>query len=177
MTSSHEGSSESANTVVSLSRFFFRSYLRLAEFELCHFGEYAEKFERFLAQEQKSFRASVDKKAESLDEEEKADFYDWMSEDYSKLNDLFPNILRASLFTHIYSFTEHHLVKFCDHYHGEKKYRVAPSDLRGEGIGRSKDYLKKVVGIPFPDNTVNSPSSGRNATRSREYRCSDSSAA
>lgn len=65
----------------------------------------------------------------------------------------FPNILRTSVFLSLYSFLENQLVVLCKQIQSRKRISLSVNDLNDSGIEKASKYLKKVVGIDFPDNT------------------------
>lgn len=68
----------------------------------------------------------------------------------AEANDVFPQVVRASLFATGYGALEHFMVSVCKH---SQHYLPGPTlkDLRGEGIIRARLYLTKVAAIDFPD--------------------------
>jgi hypothetical protein len=73
--------------------------------------------------------------------------------DYSKdrVKIFVPSLFRESVFLTIYAFLEDILAQVCTHLYASKSLSLQPNDLRGRGIERSRIYLKKIVGINFPD--------------------------
>lgn len=138
---------------ISKSKVYLSAFKHLADLELEQISDYADMIERFLSGELKEFEAQMTERAQKLEENERSELYEHYSDDFAKLADEFPNIMRASLFTYTYSFLEHGLVNLCDNCHRRGHLALAPSDLKGEGILRAKTYLKKVAGLNFPDNT------------------------
>jgi hypothetical protein len=65
----------------------------------------------------------------------------------------FPSLQRRSALITVYSYFEHELHELCILFQSEKKFRLIPSDLRGQGIEQSTDYLKKVVGLNINKNS------------------------
>jgi hypothetical protein len=63
----------------------------------------------------------------------------------------FPNIMRTSLFLSCYAFLENHLLTMCKEIQRKKKLELAVDDLNHKGIVKAQVYLKKVVGLNFPD--------------------------
>lgn len=73
-------------------------------------------------------------------------------EEYWDLEKIFPDILRKSFFVTVYSFIEVVLEAICHREKHEGSLPLSLGDLKGDGIGRSKVYLAKVVclsGLPF----------------------------
>jgi len=59
----------------------------------------------------------------------------------------FPSLQRRSALLTVYGYFEHELDKLCSLYQSEKGFRLALSDLSGQGIDRSTNYLEKVAGL------------------------------
>jgi len=68
-----------------------------------------------------------------------------------RVEGLFARTLRFSLFVTMYSFLEADLHQLCLDYHQAEHLALGPGDISGKGINRSRLYLKKVVGLDFPD--------------------------
>jgi hypothetical protein len=126
-------------------------YKDFIEGEFRELRHYSEALEKLLETEVARVAADITKEAERVTENERGDFFEWYSEEYSRLRDAFPNILRYSLFVHSYSLLEHGLIQLADHFQRAQKLELLPRDLRQEGINRAKTYLKKVAGVKFPD--------------------------
>src|SRR3954468_1574318 len=64
---------------------------------------------------------------------------------------LSPFIVRGSILVMACGVLESFLSAFCDTLYQGQGFARSPGDLRGSGIERAKDYIKKVAGLPFPD--------------------------
>lgn len=62
-----------------------------------------------------------------------------------------PNLFRRSLFVAAYSLFEHHLNLLAKDLRQERSVGLAIEDIHGQGIERARIYLKKVLGVFFPD--------------------------
>jgi hypothetical protein len=62
-----------------------------------------------------------------------------------------PNLFRRSLFTSAYALLEFHLYLLSKELESALELRVSVEDIHGQGIERSRIYLKKVAQVPFPD--------------------------
>jgi len=138
---------------INKSAFTKRAFHSLINSKLYDLEEYAQRLGGLLKNELKGFTSFVEKEAAKLDEPEKERLYDLYSDDYWKLKDVFPNIVWCSLFITCYSLLEHELSRICESMRSLKECPLKPSDLKDRGIFQSKAYLKKVIGIQFPDNT------------------------
>lgn len=68
-----------------------------------------------------------------------------------RVGDVFARTLRFSLFVTMYSFLEADLHHLCLDLQLAANLTIGPSEIAGKGITRSQTYLKKIVGINFPD--------------------------
>lgn len=137
------------NRVLSQTR-LFEDWI---EINLDNLSEYTVTVEDLLDSKLKNFTSWVEKEASKVTGEQQEDFYEFYADDYHQFSRIFPNILRSSLFIMLYSFLENQLVNLCGKFHRQYGYTIKLTDLRGEGIVRAKNYLKKVVKIDFPDQT------------------------
>src|SRR5260370_38059973 len=90
------------------------------EFLQMEFGElrrYAASLERLLSEEGVRLTKDLDETTAKMTEEQRADFYEWASDDFHHLEKTFPRILRYSLFVHPYSVLEAALSPIPTHYH------------------------------------------------------------
>jgi hypothetical protein len=120
-----------------------------------------EEFKRFtlaaIEDEKKSIQKRFDKDTKDLTKEEIEEYYDWNSEDYFLVEDVFKNISMYSFIVIFYSYIESGLNTICNveysdiaRYHrkqGEPPFLIRCKDMKGEGIKRSKLYLEKVIGL------------------------------
>lgn len=63
----------------------------------------------------------------------------------SIFHEYFPSLQRCSALVTLCGYFEHEFESLCFLYQSEKSYGLAPSDLSGKGIFRSKEYLKKLA--------------------------------
>ena len=117
------------------------------EIDLNHLREYVRLIEDLLKDRQKEFNSWVEEKASRLSEEQKDEFYEFYSDDHWELSEVYPNILRGSLFVACVSLVEHELISLCKHLYRENKYRLLWDDVVGKGIYKAKLYLNKVAGV------------------------------
>ena len=73
---------------------------------------------------------NVDERAAKMPEEQRADFLEWASDDFYRLGQDFPQILRRSLFVHAYSLFEHSLLRLADYHRDAFGLELSPSDLK-----------------------------------------------
>lgn len=117
------------------------------EIDLSHLREYARLIEDLLKDKQKEFNSWVEEKASRLSEEQKEEFYEFYSDDHWELSEVYPNILRESLFVATLSLVEHELISLCRNLYRENKYNLALDEVVGNGIHKAKLYLNKVANV------------------------------
>jgi hypothetical protein len=86
--------------------------------------------------------------SKELDDEEQDEFWDWYIDDYYTYSELYPSILKTSVFISIYSFFEYQLLKQCTN-------KEILSSIKDKGIDKGKEYFKKVFGIHSPFQSEN----------------------
>lgn len=91
------------------------------------------------------------KAAASLPAHEHADLLDWYAGDFLELGDELPTVLRYAILTAADTASEAFLNTTCAAYVEVSGAKVGVQDLRGSGILRAHQYLKKVAGVSFPD--------------------------
>ena len=123
----------------------------VVDINLDNFEQYAMTLEDLLVREQKQFDSRVKEAESKWQGQDRNEFYSMYEDDYWRLSEIFPNLLRSSFFITCYSFLEHTLLDLCGYFQKKYKYTVELPDLAGKGIFKARTYLKKVVGIDFPD--------------------------
>lgn len=123
--------------------------------DLENIREHCDLMESSLKKELKDFRKRVDEQAEKLSSEEKTEFYEWYSDDYWKLTDVFPNIQRNSMLIMAFSFFENKLKSICKKLKPYADCNIWLNDLYGDDIDRVKIYLKEIIKINFPNDDKN----------------------
>lgn len=64
---------------------------------------------------------------------------------------LSPFIVRGSILVMACGVLESFVTAFCDLLYQAQGFALSPGDLRGSGIERARTYIKKIAGLPFPD--------------------------
>jgi hypothetical protein len=121
------------------------------EFELDHFRDLDGRVEGFLDTERHSFEKHLESMAASRPQEEQDALYENHLDDYLQLRDDLPAVFRSSVLLALYSQFEHHLNELCDGLAREKNFKILAKDLADRGIVRSQKYMKKALGLEFPD--------------------------
>lgn len=128
-------------------------YAPFIEIDLDNMGEFITKVEAFLQAEQEILKNSIEEDAKRLPQDEQEWLWEWHVDDFGKLNKIFPQTLRTSLFTTIYSYFEHRLNEACRILKRQTNQQLDIKDITGQGIVRAQSYLKKVMNVDFPDNS------------------------
>ncbi len=111
----------------------------------------ADMVEDSLVSQAAELDARLSAEAEKFPEAERQKFFEVYAEDYYELADELPTLLRYSILTGADTGLEVFLTDTCATYAEVHDAILTLSDLRGAGIERARDYLKKVARIPFPD--------------------------
>ncbi len=119
-----------------------------------------EEFKQFtlnsIEDEKKSISARFDRDTKYLSAEQKEEYFDWNSEDYFIIEDVFPQISMKSFIVILFSYIEDGMNTLCNaeysdkaRYHkkeGLEEFRVKYTDMQGKGISRAKLYMEKIIG-------------------------------
>jgi hypothetical protein len=119
--------------------------------DLDRLHRYTSGVEKFLAAEAKSLDERVTAGSESLSPEDRQEYFEYYAEDFVEVSEELPTILRYSVLIAANSALEQYLDSTCHSHQKVSKSPVALTDIAGKGIQRAYRYLKKVAGIPFPD--------------------------
>ena len=95
----------------------------------------------------KKYNLRLEKKLNSLKEEETQKYYQTHIDEVFKLSEVMPLYHRISIFLLIYNFFEHNLNMLCIIYKNRTKNDLSFKDLSGKGIFRSKLYLTKIMKV------------------------------
>jgi len=129
-----------------------KAWLELAVGDLDILGEYGTALENWLASELKGSDSRAERNVSELPKEKQDEFWDIYTDDHWQLSEVFPNILRSSLFVACCSLFEHMLVTLCNLLYRKYKYKEGPPDFRRDILSCAKKYLKDAK-IEFPDQT------------------------
>ena len=119
-----------------------------------------EEFKRFtlssIENEKKSFSERFDRDTEHLSDEEKEEYFSWISADYFMIEDVFTQISMRSFIVILFSYIEDGMNMLCNveysdkaRYHkkeGLEEFKVKYTDMQGKGIDRAKLYMEKIIG-------------------------------
>ena len=127
---------------------------RLIKNDMEHMREFVTASESFLTTEMKTFTKWVDKGAEGLSEKEAEYHYEWHSDTYWQLSEIFPMIQRSSLFISAMSFLESRLNQLCNMLPDKNSpTTIKLNDLKGSGIERAMLFLRKVLELEIDTNS------------------------
>ncbi len=130
----------------------FGVYKGMIMVETNNISSYLRSAEKFLEDEVKKLEKKFGDEKSKLTEEEQSEFAEYYAEIYRELTEEFPRLLRNSLFVLSYSVTENYLNYYCNRSEKHFGLKLTLSDLKGRGVERAKNYLKKVAEIDFPEN-------------------------
>lgn len=131
------------------------------EFDLL--SEYIDMMETVIEDKQYELQTKVERQVPLLNHEGNIDITEdeietirdelWQqhSEEGWRIFAYYPNILRLSFFTSCYFIFEDFLLRLCNNLHQKNKYNLKVKELNGKGRVQAHTYLKKVVGVDFPD--------------------------
>lgn len=111
--------------------------------------EFFGSVRELIKSEQKRISTWMERETAGLPQGERERFHELYGEDYGKLEDSFPNILRNSLFIAIYTEFEEVLKFICRVLANEKGIAITVHEWRGGILEKAKSYLKKDIGISW----------------------------
>lgn len=123
--------------------------------DLENIREHCDLMESSLKKELKNFSKRIDEHADKLSSDEKTELYEWYSDDYWRLADVFPNIQRSAMLIMAFSFFENQIKSLCKRLQPYASSNICLNDLRGHDVDQAKIYLKKIIKINFPNNDKN----------------------
>ena len=138
-----------------IDRFLWAAmFQRSVRHDLSRIRSYASELQDALDERVTQFKKHVDERARKYDPESREEWYDWNSGEHWELSEVFPAILRHSVFVTTYSFLESTVMRGCRQFARQKPGAIEIRDLRGEGLEVARIYLKKVHGVQFPDQSA-----------------------
>lgn len=125
-----------------------------------HRFEDMEEFKHFtlaaILDEKKSISGRFQRDTENLSEKQKQEYFEYNSEDYFMVEDVFTQISLRSFVVILFSYIEDGMNTLCNatysdkaRYHKKKSlesFDVKYTDMQGKGITRAKLYLEKIIG-------------------------------
>ncbi|WP_048882942.1 hypothetical protein [Bacillus sp. 445_BSPC] len=130
-----------------MNNVFTRGWINLSiQWGLDGFSNYIDEMEEILSVQLKKLEKEYKEETKNISEDQAEDLFDYNYADkVSYLKDEFPNILRKSFVTSLYSFLEQQLGKICEQV---QLARQDDSKIR-TGIFYSHKYLTKEVRVDF----------------------------
>jgi hypothetical protein len=115
-----------------------------------------------IKEEKEHILERFDKHTKLMGKKEREQYYEYNSEDYSRVDEFFSKLSLSSFLIILYSLIEDTLNSLCDavlndysrqaEIEGRKTFKIRYKDMNGEGIRASKLYLEKVFGVDLkPD--------------------------
>lgn len=98
----------------------------------------------------KRFKESYEADISGMDEEEQAEYADFMIDEYTNMIDAFPRLQWYAQFLVVYSSFEHVMNDLCNIVKKRSNFELSFGDIQGQGILRASIYLKKVAGVHSP---------------------------
>lgn len=119
-----------------------------------------EEFKHFtlssIENEKQSITDKFDKDTSILSKEEKEEYFEWNSEDYFLVEDVFTQISVRSFVVILFAYIEDGMNVLCNAEYADKvrsqkkedleQLKVKYTDMQGQGIKRAKLYLEKIIG-------------------------------
>lgn len=119
-----------------------------------------EEFKHFtlaaIKNEKKAISDRFDKDTKKLSEEQKKEYFEWNSEDYFMVEDVFTQISLRSFIVILFSYIEDGMNILCNAEYSDRarfqkkkgleEFKIKYTDMQGKGINRAKLYLEKVIG-------------------------------
>ena len=90
-----------------------------------------------------------------IDGKDYDDIMEFLSEDVARIEYVFVATFRSSTVVSLYSCLEKQMHVLCKRLEKTNKFPISVTDLKGDGVVRSKIYLSKMAGISFDSNGMN----------------------
>ncbi len=103
-----------------------------------------------LSAQMKSFEENFALDLANMDDDQKRDYSDFVSDEYTKIFEVLPRLQWHAQFLVVYSTFEHSLHELCNIVKNKSGFSLSFKDLEGQGINRSANYLRKVAGVHSP---------------------------
>lgn len=126
---------------------FERQLVRIQLEEILDAAEIAEETIR---RRLRDIDSRWDESGDDWSDEEKLYHQDKLVHEIFRVQEVFAQVLRRSLFIAAYAILEQGLDRLCVNAGAERNFQIAPGDLKHRGITRSEVYLTKVIGLSFP---------------------------
>jgi len=136
------------------NKVFINAIIRLTQLELREFRKYTFEIESKFESEKNRLADSYEDAIKDVHPDDRRDIAEIISEEHYMIEEIYLGIYRKSTLVSIYSYLENSLNNLCRRLYKKQKYPIKYTDLRGKGIERAKNYLKKLNKVDFdPLNT------------------------
>ncbi|MBO2537637.1 hypothetical protein [Rummeliibacillus suwonensis] len=131
-----------------------RSVLGFSEFLFMYkmdmLKELIEETEKSLSIELNNFERNLEDEARGYSQEQREEYFEYMSDEYWKYKEEQPQIVRVSFFLQSYFSFEHFMFKVCNYFKAKSDIKLEVKDISGQGLEKAKIYISKVIGISSP---------------------------
>ena len=138
-------------SALSVITFSLGVHRRLLEIDIETLEEHISDVERDFNRRRRKLEESLTRKAESLSDRDKEELGDIYSDEFHKLEQLFPTMHRRSYLLTVMGLLESYLNRLCKYAKVARKLNVDVTDLHGRGVKRAADYLRKIINVEFPE--------------------------
>lgn len=125
-------------------------YRRLLEFEIATLEEHIADVERDFSRRRRKLEESFARRAEGISDQDKQELGDIYSDEFCKLDQLFPTMHRRSYLLTVMSVFENYVNRLCRYARQAKKLNLDVTDLHGQGVKRAIEYLRKAINVEVP---------------------------
>ncbi|MEL7968200.1 hypothetical protein AAG587_17690 [Vreelandella neptunia] len=121
------------------------------------FRKYTEELDAKFQSDKRAIVESYDLSPDKYgqDEDEYNDIIEFISDDIHEIENTFIDTFRKSTLVSLYSFLERQMNLLCKRVEKQNSLPIAVTDLKGEGVVRSKQYLEKMASIDFSSGGMN----------------------
>lgn len=132
-----------------MTGFYKMRFVPMVESMILNKMDEMEDFKSFInssiEREKKAVEERMKRATKGMSEKEMEEYYEWFSEDYVKIDDLFAQISINAFLIMLYSYIESGLNSLCDAERHDRKIDIRYKDMKGKGIEQAKIYLEKVI--------------------------------
>ena len=137
-----------------LPPWFVTMVFHRVEIELRHIEACREEVESMLHAEVQRLEQRLRSEADQMEEDERQELYEHHEDTHWELSDVFPRLIRNSMFVMSYTFLEWGLLELCAVLAQIRPNAISVKDLQGRPIEQARAYIAKVQGVPFPAETA-----------------------
>lgn len=123
--------------------------------ELSHIKDFYIESERRNEKALLGLERKFQKATEGKSEEYKQQYFDFKSLEFYYYEQIYPQLIRKTVFLQIYFTLENYIKTLCDVAQERRNLTVSYKDLHGQGIRKAEKYFTKVCNITEPFNSSN----------------------